>query len=360
MSESLDTVRLGVVGLGFMGETHATNAVELEHDVVAGVDLDAEARESFADTFDAATYENATAMYEVENLDAVAIATPNAFHESPATAALERDIAVLCEKPLADDLAAAERIAAAARESAAFCMVNFHNRVSTAAEVFRGYQQEGRFGEITHVEANYVRTRGIPGVGSWFTNEGMSGGGAVVDIGVHAIDFALYLMEFPPVEEVFAVTRDEFGHRDDYADPGDWYDATEEAVFDVEDSATAMIRCQGDRTIVLDVAWAANQSSTNEFVVRGREAGARLGLGGEELELVEAGRQGTDHVMESTVTDGGLEHTGWKGSARRFLDAVATGVAPEYNTVDQALTVQRVIDAIYRSAEAGTCVAVED
>jgi predicted dehydrogenase len=360
MSETTHPVRLGVVGLGFMGQTHATNADELGHEVVAGTDIVANSRDEFARAYGAMTYEDVAEMYESEDIDAVVVSTPNAFHEEAVVGALERGYDVLCEKPLADSLAAAERIAAAAHDADGFCAVNFHNRVSTAAEVFTGYREAGRIGDVTHVQANYVRSRGIPGVGSWFTNEELSGGGCVVDIGVHAIDFALYLMDFPPVEEVFAVTRTEFGTRDDYADPGDWYDETEEAVFDVEDSATAMIRCADDRTISLEVAWAANQTETQEFVVRGTDAGARLDLGGEELSLIESGREGTDHVTETELTRGSIDHTGWKGSDDRFLDAVGSGEPPAGNTVERALTVQRVMDGIYRSAEAGTCVSVDD
>lgn len=360
MSKTTEPVRLGVVGLGFMGQTHATNAAEFGHEVVAGTDVVRESRDEFAEAFGAATYEEFDAMYDRADLDAVVVATPNAFHEDAVVGALDRGYDVLCEKPLADSLAAAERIAAATQEADAFCAVNFHNRVSTAAEVFTGYREAGRFGDVTHVQANYVRSRGIPGVGSWFTNEDLSGGGCVVDIGVHAIDFALYLMDFPPVEEVFAVTRTAFGTREDYADPGDWYDETEEAVFDVEDSATAMVRCADDRTISLEVAWATNQTATQEFVARGTEAGARLDLGGEGLSLIESAREGTDHVMESELTQGSLDHTGWKGMDEQFLDAVGSGEPPAGNTVERALTVQRVMDGIYRSAEAGTGVSVDD
>ncbi|WP_265108648.1 Gfo/Idh/MocA family protein [Halosolutus halophilus] len=359
MSNADDRVRLGVVGLGFMGQTHAANAEAFGHEVVAGADLVAETRTEFAETYDARTYEEFAEMYDGENLDAVAVSTPNTFHEEAVVAALERGYDVFCEKPLADDLESAERIAAAAAEADGFCAVNFHNRVSTAAEVFADYRAEGYFGEITHVDANYVRRRGIPGVGSWFTSEELAGGGAVVDIGVHAIDFALYLLGYPEVEEVFAVTRTEFGQRDDYVDPGDWYDETEEAVFDVEDSATAMIRCADDRTISLEVTWAANQAETTDFVVRGTEAGAELELGGEALTMFRSGTQGTDHNLDATLTEGSIDHAGWEGSDRRFLEAVASGEPHELGTVDQALTVQRVMDAIYRSAERGTSVSID-
>ncbi|MFC4542882.1 Gfo/Idh/MocA family protein [Halosolutus amylolyticus] len=359
MSNADDRVRLGVVGLGFMGQTHAANAEAFGHDVVAGADLVAETRTEFAETYDARTYEEFAEMYDGENLDAVAVSTPNTYHEGAVVAALDRGYDVFCEKPLADDLASAERIADAAAEAEGFCAVNFHNRVATAPAVFTDYRDDGYFGEVTHVDANYVRRRGIPGVGSWFTSEDLAGGGAVVDIGVHAIDFALYLMGYPDVEEVFAVTRTEFGRREDYVDPGDWYDETEDAVFDVEDSATAMIRCADDRTVSLEVTWAANQAETNDFVVRGTEAGAELELGGEALTLYRSGTQGTDHNLDATLTEGSIDHTGWEGSDRRFLEAVAAGSPHGLGTVDQALTVQRVMDAIYRSAERGTSVSID-
>ncbi|WP_231184158.1 Gfo/Idh/MocA family oxidoreductase [Haladaptatus sp. DYF46] len=353
-------VRLGVVGLGFMGQTHATNAEALGHEVVAGADIAPATREKFETEYDAATYEGFETMYEEEDLDAVAVSTPNTFHEKSVVTALNHGYDVFCEKPLADTLESAERMAETARQADAFCMVNFHNRVSTAAELFMGYQEEDHFGEVRHVRANYIRSRGIPGVGSWFTNEELSGGGVVVDIGVHAIDLALYLMGFPPVEDVFAVTRTGFGNRDDYVDPDDWYDATEEAVFDVEDSATALIRCADDRTISLEVSWAANEAESQEFVVRGSKAGARLDLGGDELTMLEARPHGPDHLVESAVTDASIDHSGWRGSDKRFLDAVVAGEPPELNTIDQALTTQRVMDAIYRSAETGDRVPVED
>jgi predicted dehydrogenase len=358
VSATTEPIELGVVGLGFMGGTHATNARDLGHDVVAGADLAADAREAFADEFDAMTYADFGEMYANESLDAVAVSTPNAVHEPAAVGALERDIAVFCEKPLAHALESAERIAAAADDSEAFCAVNFHNRVSAAAETFKGYQRAGVIGEVSHVRANYVRSRGVPGVGSWFTDEELSGGGAVIDIGVHAIDFALYLMDFPDVEEVTAVTRAEFGERDEYVDPGDWYDADEEEVFDVEDSATALIRCADDRAVSLEVAWAANETATEEFVVRGTDAGARLDLGGDDLSLFEARDYGTDHLVESEVSEASLDHSGWAGSDKLFLDTVASDDASAHSTVEQALTVQRVIDAVYRSADTRKAVSV--
>ena len=346
-------VRVGVVGLGFMGKTHARNAEEFGHEVVAGVDIVEEARVEFAETFDATTYESAEAMYASEDLDAVTVSTPNAFHEEAVVPALELGLDVLCEKPLAHSLESAERIARAARGAEGFCYLNFHNRLSGAAAMLKEYQAEGRFGEVTHVEANYVRRRGIPGLGTWFTSRELAGGGALVDIGVHAIDFALYALDYPDVESVFGITRAEFGTHEGYVDPDGWGDGT--GGFEVEDSVTALVRCAGGKTVSLEVSWAATREETDECFVRGTDAGARLSLGGDELTIYDTGSQGVDHYRECTH-EGSLEPDGWRGSDELFLDAVADGRAPELNTVEEALTVQRVMDGIYRSSESGDAV----
>ncbi|WP_331234887.1 Gfo/Idh/MocA family protein [Natronorarus salvus] len=350
-----ERVRVGVVGLGFMGSTHARNAEEFGHEVVAGVDVAEDARGEFAEMFDAATYGSATEMYGSEGLDAVTVSTPNAFHEEAVVPALEMGLDVFCEKPLAHTLESAERIAGAAREAEGFCAVNFHNRLSGAAAMLKEYQAEGRFGDVTHVEANYVRRRGIPGLGTWFTSRELAGGGALVDIGVHAIDFALYSLDYPEVESVFGVTRAEFGTREGYVDPDGWGDGT--GGFEVEDSVTALVRCAGGQTISLEVSWAATREETDEFFVRGTDAGARLALGGDELTIYDTGSQGVDHYRECTH-EGSLEPDGWRGSDKLFLDAVAEGTAPESNTVEEALTVQRVMEAIYRSSETGDAVGL--
>lgn len=349
-------VRLAVVGLGFMGQVHAENAEEFGHEVVAGTDLDEEVREEFGSRFGATTYGEFEEMYDAEELDAVAVSVPNKFHEPAVVAALERGLDVLCEKPLAHTLESAERIAEAARTSEGFCAVNFHNRLSAAVEMVKGYQSDGTFGDVTHVQGNYVRWRGVPGLGTWFTSEELAGGGALVDIGVHAIDFALYILDFPAVEEVMGISRSNFAGREDYADPDGW--GTGEGEFDVEDSVTALIRCETGQTISLEIAWAASQEPTNEFLVRGTDAGARLSLGEEELELLETGHQGTDHYVRSEL-EGSLPETGWAASDELFLESVASGEAPELNTVEQALTVQRVIDGIYQSAEEGRSVRLD-
>jgi predicted dehydrogenase len=348
-------VRLGIVGCGGMGTNHATHASELGHEVVAVADVAPAVRESFAAEFDAATYEEFAEMYDDAAPDAVVVTTPNAFHEPAAVAALDRDIAVLCEKPLAADLAGAEAIAAAAGESDAFCTVGFMSRFSGSAQMFVAHRERGRFGDITHIEANYVRRRGIPGVGSWFTDAELAGGGSLIDVGVHILDLALYFADFPEVVEVSGVTRQEFGGSD-YHNPDNWGSEWETGTtFDVDDSASAFIRCADGTTISLEVAWASNREPDHSIAVDGTEAGARCEIMDDELTVLETDDAGGDQYADIEL-ETEYEPDGHRREDQVFLDAVAAGEAPSTNTVEQGLTVQRVLDAIYRSSETGGAV----
>ena len=353
--------RLGSVGLGLMGRVHARNAQDVGAEVVAGADISEGPREEFSAEFGVPTYEDHAEMVEAESLDAVIVATPNRYHETAAIPALDAGVDVLVEKPLAHSLESAERIVEAAAASPAFCMVGFHSRYSPAAKVTRAYRDAGRFGDIEHIEATFVRRRGIPAPGSWFTNGELSGGGSLIDVGVHVVDLATYLLDFPDVVDVSGVARTNFGPRDDYADPegfGTAWDGESDA-FDVDDSVSAIVRFATGQSISLEVAWATNRPPANELVVRGSEAGAKFEIEGEVVQLYETENLGVDHYVTSELdARGGPE--GHVAEMNHFVEAVAAGDAPEMNTVEQGLAVQRIIDAIYQSSEAGHSRPVDD
>ncbi|UWG50273.1 putative dehydrogenase [Halalkaliarchaeum sp. AArc-CO] len=352
---SLEDVRVGVVGLGGIGTHHAERLRESDAQLVGGMDIDADARTEFAQRFDVPTDGDVDEL--LERVDAVLVTTPNRFHEEYAVRALEMGTDVLLEKPLAHTLESAERIADAAAEADGFCMVGFHNRFAGSTEVFKHYQREGRFGDLTHVEANFLRRRGIPGRGSWFTDLDVAGGGALVDVGVHALDLALHLLDDPTVVEVSGQTRAEFGTSDEYAFVEMWGEDCGPGGFDVEDSATAFLRTADGATISLEVAWAANRPDTREMFVRGIDAGASFDLGSDELTMYEADPGGGNHLADTEITT--QSRDAYAAEQRAFLEAVAAGEPPARNTVEEGLQVQRIVDAIYRSAEAGRSVRLD-
>ncbi|SFS89759.1 Gfo/Idh/MocA family protein [Halostagnicola kamekurae] len=355
MNTHFTQIRTGIVGLGNIGEHHAQRLEELDVSLVGGMDVAAPAREEFANRHDAAVYEDHQRLYD--DCDAVIITTPNKFHEEYAVDALEAGLHVLLEKPLAHSLESAERIAAAAADADGNCTIGFNNRFLNAVEVIESRLDEGELGEITHVEANYVRRRGIPGRGSWFTNEAVSGGGSLIDLGVHAIDLALYLLGYPRVDAVSGVTRSEFGGRSDYAYLQMWGDDVGPDGFDVDDSTSAFIRCAGNRTISLETAWATNRPPTHEFVVRGTEAAACFDLLENDLSFYSVRSDGVDQFEDTAIQT--PENDTHADEQEAFFDAIAAGEPVEDN-VEQALTVQRVIDAIYRSSESGLPVTLTE
>ncbi|WP_435143579.1 Gfo/Idh/MocA family protein [Halobaculum sp. P14] len=351
-----DTVRVGIVGLGGIGTHHADYVRDLGETLVGGVDVAEGARDAFAAEYDVPTFETYAGLSD-EGIDAVIVTTPNKFHEQYVVEALETGVDVLCEKPLAHRLDSAERIAAAARDADGFCMVGFNNRFLPAVEVFKGYQERGRFGDVTHVEANFVRRRGVPGRGGWFTTKELSGGGSLIDIGVHAIDLALHFLDFPDLVEVSGQTRSAFGSRADYTYLDMWGEDGEESQFDVDDSVTAFVRTADGQTVSLEVAWATNRPPEHDFVVQGTDGGATLDRHAGDLTIHEVADVGDPHFTDTAVET--RDEPTHRRELARFFEGVRAGEAPARNTVEQALDVQRVIDAIYRSADAGSAVTLD-
>ncbi|WP_247000597.1 Gfo/Idh/MocA family protein [Halosolutus gelatinilyticus] len=347
-------IRAGIVGLGNIGQYHAERLLDLDVSLVGGMDVAAEARTRFARRYDVDVYEDHTELYDT--VDAIIITTPNKFHEEYAVDAFERDLHVLLEKPLAHSIESARRIADAAGDSDGVCMVGFNNRFANTVQIVKNRIVQGELGAVSHIEANYVRRRGIPGRGSWFTRQQIAGGGALIDLGVHAIDLALYLLGYPPVAEVTGVARGEFGSRKEYAYLDMWGNDAGPAGFDVDDSASAFIRCAEDCTISLEVAWATNRPANHEFVVRGTESAARFDLLEGDLSVHSASTIGPDHLEDTSIeTRQNDTHT---AEQRAFFDAIVEGTELE-ESINRALQVQRIIDAIYRSSEAGQTISIE-
>lgn len=349
------TVRIGIVGLGSIGMYHArqleTHAPDVGSELVGGMDIAAGARDRFQAEYDVPAFASVDDL--VERCDAMIVTVPNQYHEDHAVKALEAGLDVLIEKPLAHTVASAERIAKAAADADGFCMVGFQSRFANPVEVLKASIEADRFGEIYHVECNYVRRRGVPGLGSWFTDDDMAGGGALIDVGVHVLDLGLHVLSFPGVLEVSGTARSLFGGREDYAYLSMWGEDGD-GTFDVEDSVSAFVRCSDGRSLSLEVAWAANRPPDHRLIVHGTDGGAVYDLQDGTLTFYESSRQGGDHHADTAIeTRDGDPHLAEK---RRFVRAVREGVPPTRNTVSQALTVQRVVDGIYQSSTAARAV----
>jgi len=359
MDEDSPQMDIGLVGLGKHGETHAEFLEELGHTVHA-VDLDPRVKERFVERFDARMYEGLPELYSA-GLDAAIISTPNKFHETAAMKAFEADLDVLIEKPLAHDLESAERIAEGADDSGNICMCGYFHRFRNRVQLAKAYVESGRLGEVTHIDARYMRRRGVPGLGTWYTSREIAGGGALIDVGSFVIDLVLDFYDWPALEQVIATARSDFGDRSDYAYLEMWGEDDEAKMYDVEDSVTVFLEFEGGRTAHLELAWAANAQRCHEYNIRGTEAGVSLDITNplesvdpsaeqvRDFRLYEVRSDVVDHYVDSEVIPPANDP--FRDELATFLAAVETGQSPDRCMVQQALAVQRVIERIYEATD---------
>ncbi len=354
-----ETVTVGIVGLGTHGANHARLLREMGHEVF-GVDADPTARREFEEAFDRPAYESPNDLFDRE-VDAVVVSTPNKFHQPTAVGALEAGLDVLLEKPLAHDLESAERIAETAERTGNVCMVGFHHRYRNVCRVARSYVESGYLGDLTHIDAKFVRRRGVPGRGTWYTSEEIAGGGVLLDTGAHCLDLLLYLSGWPELESVNAAVDSYFGHRDDYAYLDMWGEDDEAKMYDVEDTVTAFCEFENGLTATVEVAWAANDEGSHSYRIKGTDAGAKLDITNSlnavepvpdqrnDLTLYEVRQGGRDHFVDSSVHV--RPNDPYTDELETFVDAVVSGERPSTTSVHEALDVQRVIHRIYEARD---------
>jgi predicted dehydrogenase len=319
--------------------------------VVAVHDADpVRARDLAANQGVAKIYDEASALLADRGIDAVYIAVPNKFHASLAIAALEAGKHVLIEKPFAMNAAEGAAMMAAAGKSGRVLLVGMNQRYLPAAQTIRAAVAAGEAGEIYHAKAYWWRRAGIPKLGTWFTHKALAGAGACNDIGVHALDVCLFMMgNFEPVA-VSGATYAKFGPRG--LGEGGWgHSDREHTDFDVDDFATAFIRMRNGATVTLDAVWASHYPEEQKFGVElyGTEGGFSL----DPLQFRHPG--GDSYLVEEDLQRPlALPH------CDRFHNLINHLLVGEELLVqpDQALVVQKILDAINESALTGREVVI--
>jgi predicted dehydrogenase len=214
-------------------------------------------------------------------------------------------------------------------------------------------------GRIYYAKAFWMRRAGIPGFGTWFTRKEQAGGGPLIDLGVHVLDMALYLMGNPAAASVTAATYAELGSRGKGAWTGSRFAVAYDNPYEVEDLATAFIRLEGGAVLQLETCWAAYTGMTDEFGVTlfGDEGGAEVHVKDYAL----TGTLRTFGDFEGIPTDAmpRLQKThGHSEIIKGFVSGILDGT-PVSPSGEEGLDRTRLIDAIYRSAALGREVALD-
>ncbi len=342
-------LQIGVIGLG-MGSAHVHGYRQHpQAQVVALADTDSVRLNQRGQEFGIASlYTDPLKMFRNEKLDIVSIATPNKFHKPLTLAALKSGCHVLCEKPMAMNAREGQAMVNAARHYGKRLMINFSYRFNDQSYALKKAVESNILGKIYFARTVWNRRRGLPGFGGWFGQKALSGGGPLIDLGVHRLDLALWLMNYPKPIWVMGSTYNPIGSR---------LAKEQHKKFDVEDFASAMIKFDTGATLMLEASWAANIKKNEEMETRilGTEAGLvqqNVGEGYDWQAEIYLERDGCryDMALHPPVPQ-------VKGAMYHFVESILNNT-PHIATGDEGLTVMNILDAIYASARKGTPVRI--
>jgi predicted dehydrogenase len=344
----MDKLRVGVVGTGGIARSRHIPCFSRHPNVTLAAVSDvvqASAQEVALEHNIPGVYTDYNEMFKTEKLDAVVVCTPNKYHAPATIAALEKGLHVLCEKPLALDPAEGRAMLDAAKKSGKTLSIGFHYRHMANVRAAKRVVSAGELGKIYMVRVQALRRRGIPSWGT-FVHKHIQGGGAMIDFGVHLLDTALWLIGNPRPVEVCASLSQNLGQQPNVNPWGEW----NYKEFTVEDQVAAFVRFDNGTSMLLECSWALNVPESVENVsISGTEAGLEVF----PLKVNKAAHE----MLVSWKPDwmpGERDNAG-DVQTDDFVTALLEGRPPTV-LPEQALQVTDIVDAIYRSAEAGKAI----
>ena len=354
--------RLGLIGAGTIGRLHAESATAVGTEVAGVCDVIEQRAEEVAELCPGAkAMTDIDELLELSELDAVVVAVPNHLHAEYAIKALDAGMDVLLEKPMAMDAAECDEILAAKRRNKRIIQLSFVCRCAPTTLIVERFIESGRFGRIYHARASWIRRRGIPGLGGWFTTKASAGGGVLIDLGVHMIDLIMHLTGRKKVLRASGVCTSTFGS------PIDQYLYTEmfagppepAGTFDVEDAATGLLRFEDGLTMELATTWAANMIEDilpSGIMLMGEKGGCYYDIWSDRIRIA---TEQDGHLVDVTphVRPGDMWAEAWKLQHRRFAECVMKRNEPDARA-EHGREVQAVLDALYRSSAEGREVEV--
>lgn len=348
-------LKIGIIGNGGIANCHAAGykAMSEECEIVACCDINFEKAKSFAEKYDIKNvYDNCYDMLKENELDAVSVCTWNSAHAECTIAALNAGCNVICEKPMAMNAKEALEMKAAAEKNGKLLMIGFVRRHGNDARKAKELADNGALGEIYYSKACYLRRCGFPG--GWFGDKSRSGGGPLIDLGVHVIDLSRYIMGNPKPITVFGATFDKIGARD-HIGTTEWESETktDKPIFTVEDFAGAMIRFDNGCVLQVETSFNLNiKNNIGTIELMGNKAGLSLNpfelhteLGNNLADVTVHGENNFDFSRD------------FNREIKNFIDSI-NGKAECIATADDGVELMRIIDAVYESAATGKSVDI--
>ncbi|MUK87383.1 gfo/Idh/MocA family oxidoreductase [Ornithinibacillus sp. L9] len=344
-------LRVGVIGIGSISDLHIKSYLQNEEvQLVAFCDKNEQRLREKSDTYDVdRRYDNYQDLLRDQTIDAVSICTWNNSHAEIAIAALEAGKHVLVEKPLSMTVEEAEAVEAAVQRTGKVLQVGFVRRHGNNVKLLKKFIEHGELGEIYYAKASCLRRLGNPG--GWFSDITKSGGGPLIDLGVHMIDICWYLMGKPRPVSVSGNTYKKLGNRS-HIENLSFYKAADydPSVNDVEDLTNAMVRFENGASLLVDVSFTL-QAKEDEISVKlfGDKGGAEIEP---ELAIITEKYQTILNVTPQIDQLGFDFNQAFGSEINHFVACCLHGketIAP----VEDGVQVMRMLNGIYESAKTG-------
>lgn len=355
----MSKLKIGIIGCGGIAENKhmpALSKLSDKAEMVAFCDIIIERAQKAAKDYgtNAKVFSDYKELLK-EDLDVVHVCTPNRSHSEITVAALEASKHVMCEKPMAKTYADAVKMIEAAKKSGKKLTIGYQNRFRTDSMYLKKAVERGDLGEIYFAKAHAIRRRAVPTWGV-FLNEYEQGGGPLIDIGTHALDLTLWMMDNYKPKTVMGSVFKKLGNQKDTGNTwGDWNPDE----YTVEDSAFGFITMENGATIILESSWALNTLDIGEAktTLCGTLAGADM-RDGLRINKADLGKLVTiKPALDASGVDffDGDEDEAQDVEARMWIDSIINDTQPIVKP-EQAIVVTRILEAIYESSKTGKSV----
>lgn len=344
-------LNVGVIGAGSISDVHLEAYGKNNNTkIIAISDLNKERAQEKANKYGAKkVYTNYQELLNDKEIDAVSICVWNNLHAEISIAALDAGKQVLIEKPLSMTVDEAKQIEEAVHRNKKLLQVGFVRRHASNTKLLKEFVDNGDLGELYYAKASCLRRLGNPG--GWFADKEKSGGGPLIDLGVHVIDICWYLMGRPKVKSVSGNTYNKLGNRSNIKNLSFYktadYDASKNTV---EDMANALIRFENGASLLVDVSFTLHAKRDEIYVkLFGDKGGAEL-----EPELfIVTEKHNTIMNISPQVDKLTFDFDeGFQNEIDHFVDCCLEG--SELNSpVEDGVEIMKILCGIYESSEKG-------
>jgi len=342
-------LRIGFIGAGGIGRTHMRHLMKFKDvDLVSASDISADCRaKAEQDHGVKRTYQDWQDMLAKEELDAVSVCTPNGCHAEHTIGALESGCHVLVEKPLAMSAAEGQAMLDAAEKAGKHLVIAFQWRYHPKAQFLKQSVADGHYGKVLYMRCSALRRRGIPNWGV-FGRKDLQGGGPLIDIGVHIMEVAHYVMGRPRPVAASGHTFEYIGARP--CDVACTWPNWDHKTYTVEDLAVGQVRFENGAVMQVEASFAAHVKDSWNFTFMGEKGGA-------DFENLAIHTDECGYMIDKTPAYL-PQYDYFEMKMRRFVDTALNDV-PNEAPAEDGLMIQKMIDAIYASAATGQEVLID-